>query len=446
MSAVRKRYHVMTHLTEKEFLGRHAIKLCEKIGQGSFSTVYRAANERVGVCAIKVMKMKERSIKEVEVLRNLHHPNIVQYIEHFASANIVYLVMDHCNDGDLENYIYKRHKLAESLVKIVMQQLALAMQYLNNINMCHMDIKPKNILICSNPRLTFKLSDFGVAEVINPNEMEKWRQNGTVAYMAPEKIMGKPYDITSDYWSLGVVMFQCLFGRPSYFHASLQAVKAMITKENLMTIPRHSHMSANCENLLRSLLTYNKDDRIKFEDFYKHPFIDINKMPTNENYNYIVILVTDALELESDRKYEESLFKYQEAVSLLHPYIMTEPNPAQKYKMELKFNQYIYRINELCRYISDKIIHSKLCDNSFDLLKTMAKSTPKMLSGINIGVIAEEYFAEGNAIQAFVKINEALALLVPICMTEPTGYRKSLLLAQIDKWLTMGEEIKRITD
>lgn len=69
--------------------------------------------------------------------------------------------MEYCNEGDLSQYIRKKHTLTESIVKVFMQQLALALKYLNERNICHMDLKPQNLLLQSKPKLKLKLADFG---------------------------------------------------------------------------------------------------------------------------------------------------------------------------------------------------------------------------------------------------------------------------------------------
>lgn len=73
----------------------------------------------------------------------------------------IFIVMEYCNEGDLSQYIRKKHKLFEALVKIFMQQLGLALQFLHQHNICHMDLKPQNLLLQSKPKLKLKLADFG---------------------------------------------------------------------------------------------------------------------------------------------------------------------------------------------------------------------------------------------------------------------------------------------
>lgn len=81
----------------------------------------------------------------------------------------IFIVMEYCNEGDLAQYIRKKHKLMESLVKVFIQQLALALKYLQQYNICHMDLKTQNLLIQSQPKLKLKLADFGYGIYLIPN-------------------------------------------------------------------------------------------------------------------------------------------------------------------------------------------------------------------------------------------------------------------------------------
>lgn len=77
----------------------------------------------------------------------------------------IYIITEYCDEGDLSHYIRKKHKLSEPLVKMFMQQLALALKYINRYNICHMDLKPQNLLLCSKPKLKLKMADFGYATI-----------------------------------------------------------------------------------------------------------------------------------------------------------------------------------------------------------------------------------------------------------------------------------------
>lgn len=79
----------------------------------------------------------------------------------FVSYRHIFIITEYCDEGDLSQFIRKKHKLAESLVKTFMQQLALALKFLHGHGICHMDLKPQNILLVSKPSLKLKIADFG---------------------------------------------------------------------------------------------------------------------------------------------------------------------------------------------------------------------------------------------------------------------------------------------
>lgn len=103
----------------------------------------------------------DRVITEISVLKMLKNDYIVGLIDFVWDPKYIFIITEYCDEGDLSHYIRKRHKLAEPLVKMFMQQLALALKYLHRYNICHMDLKPQNLLLSSKPKLKLKLADFG---------------------------------------------------------------------------------------------------------------------------------------------------------------------------------------------------------------------------------------------------------------------------------------------
>lgn len=150
--------------------------------------------------------------------------------------------MEYCDGGDLSNFIKKRNKLPELVCRKFLQQLALALQYLHSHNICHMDLKPQNLLLIRKPTLTLKVGgtlmnfkysknynntrfcftiDFGFAQYLLPSE-NKFSIRGSPLYMAPEILLKHKYDARVDLWSVGVIMYECLFGKAPYSSTSFQ--------------------------------------------------------------------------------------------------------------------------------------------------------------------------------------------------------------------------------
>lgn len=132
--------------------------------------------------------------------------------------------MEFCTEGDLSSLLQIKYKLCESFMQILLQQLAAALRYLQTKDICHMDLKPQNILLTKNPDLVLKLGDFGLSRILTDENIEQSRFAGSIQYMAPEKILNQKYDSRIDLWSVGVIMYECLVGRTLFRNATLKAI------------------------------------------------------------------------------------------------------------------------------------------------------------------------------------------------------------------------------
>eukprot|EP01017_Pseudomicrothorax_dubius_P018711 TRINITY_DN2064_c0_g2_i12.p1 TRINITY_DN2064_c0_g2~~TRINITY_DN2064_c0_g2_i12.p1 ORF type:complete len:238 (+),score=25.81 TRINITY_DN2064_c0_g2_i12:63-716(+) len=169
-----------------------------KIGEGAFSTVYRAhsVSNRLEKAAVKVInkkKLSERSINlikgEVGILSSLSHGNIVKLMDSRESESFLYLVMELVEGGTLKQAMDLRRKegfgFTDDEIASIMKSLLNAVDYLHAKNIVHRDLKPENILI-SDPRnpSTLKVADFGLS--LQHNHQPLTTHCGTLAYMAPE--------------------------------------------------------------------------------------------------------------------------------------------------------------------------------------------------------------------------------------------------------------------
>lgn len=132
--------------------------------------------------------------------------------------------MEYCTEGDLAMFLKKKYKFAESFLQILMQQLAAALRYLRGKNICHMDLKPQNILLTRTPDLILKIGDFGLSRILCDENIEQSRFAGSFRYMAPEKILNQKYDSRIDLWSVGIIMYECLVGRTPFGSTTLKGI------------------------------------------------------------------------------------------------------------------------------------------------------------------------------------------------------------------------------
>ncbi|XP_054551414.1 serine/threonine-protein kinase ULK1 isoform X3 [Talpa occidentalis] len=195
-------------------------------------------------------------------------------------ANSVYLVMEYCNGGDLADYLHAMRTLSEDTIRLFLQQIAGAMRVLHSKGIIHRDLKPQNILL-SNPggrranpnNIRVKIADFGFARYLHSNMMAA-TLCGSPMYMAPEVIMSQHYDGKADLWSLGTIVYQCLTGKAPFQASSPQDLRLFYEKNKTLVpiIPRET--SAPLRQLLLALLQRNPRDRMGFDEFFQHPFLD----------------------------------------------------------------------------------------------------------------------------------------------------------------------------
>ncbi|XP_022901335.1 serine/threonine-protein kinase ULK3 [Onthophagus taurus] len=429
-------------------------ELGPKVGGGSFSTVYRAfpkgeqkakdGNDEVAVKCIHRDKRAgiEIAVAEIKLMKSLNHPNIVRFYDFGGDSKYIYIIMEYCNEGDLSKLIKQRYKLVETLVQMLMQHLALAMKYLRQHNLCHMDLKPQNLLLTRNPGLALKVADFGLSRILCESNLEKSRFAGSVRYMAPEKLLNMKYDSKIDLWSVGVIMFECLVGRTPFGNLKNKEMCEFMSAQRPMPIPASVNVSPVCENLLYKLLCYNPQERIDFEAFFEHEFLNINYCPCEENFSKVRQLMMKSFEFESEGKHKEALYVCQKAICYMECFVNFEPNKVRKQLLLIKLNDYKEYEEKLRNAVANKTTMMIGANNHFNSLQMTFRGTPQVTTAVEIGMAAEMYYLEGKKEIALTKFLSALDILMPLLHTEPNGPRKEILSKQITKWLSFAENLK----
>ncbi len=151
---------------------------------------------------------------EIDILKNLDHPNILRLYEVFEDKKFIYLVTEFCEAGELFDEIVKRQRFDERDAAIIIKQLLSAIAYCHSKSVCHRDLKPENILIDNKETLSIKLIDFGTSQKFDTEEKMELIL-GTAYYIAPEVLKGE-YDEKCDVWSIGVILYILLSGEPPF--------------------------------------------------------------------------------------------------------------------------------------------------------------------------------------------------------------------------------------
>lgn len=242
-----------------------------ELGSGSFSSVFRAVHKSTGkIVAMKMIKKEETDCfieSEISITKSLDHPFIAEFFDVFEDEKNVYLIIEYINGGNLLDYLNSRNGLPEREAQHIFVQIVSAISYIHSMNIIHRDLKAENILIDRNKNI--RIIDFGFSKRFEDNA----RCNtccGSPAYVAPELILGRPYNTSADVWSLGVLLYALLVCNLPFIHESLAMQMKMIT-ENDPVFP--SNMNPVAIDLIQRLLTKNPDRRISLDEVKKHPWL-----------------------------------------------------------------------------------------------------------------------------------------------------------------------------
>uniref|UniRef100_A0A672I2N2 non-specific serine/threonine protein kinase n=1 Tax=Salarias fasciatus TaxID=181472 RepID=A0A672I2N2_SALFA len=251
----------------------------KQIGEGSFGKAILVKSKLDGhqyvikEISISAMSSKERreSTKEVAVLANMSHPNIVQYKESFEEAGCLYIVMDYCEGGDLfrkinsqEGVLFQEEQILDWFV-----QICLALKHVHDRKILHRDIKSQNIFLTRDG--TVQLGDFGIARVLNSTVEFARTCIGTPYYLSPEICENKPYNNKSDIWALGCVLYEMCTLKHAFEAGNMKNLVLKIICGSYP--PVSTHYSQDLRALLRQVFKRNPRERPSVNAILAKPFL-----------------------------------------------------------------------------------------------------------------------------------------------------------------------------
>ncbi|XP_050184878.1 serine/threonine-protein kinase PAK 3-like [Myiozetetes cayanensis] len=247
----------------------------ENIGQGGFGTVYRAFDAVTGgEVAIKQVKLhqqsKEELLKEILVLRDKNHPNIVTYLDSYLVRQELWLVMEHMDGGSLMDVISETW-MAVGQIAAVCRECLQGLAFLHSNWVIHRDIKSDNILLGLDGAV--KLADFGLCAQLTPEHRKRSSMVGTVYWMAPEVVRSQPYGPKVDIWSLGIVAVEMLEGEPPYFKQSPSMAQDLIARERTPKLQNPWLHSSLLHDFLNCCLQRDEERRASAQELLQHPFL-----------------------------------------------------------------------------------------------------------------------------------------------------------------------------
>ncbi|NXM61354.1 NEK5 kinase, partial [Illadopsis cleaveri] len=199
-------------------------EIIKQIGEGSFGKIFLAKgkmdNEPCVIKEINLTKMpvkeKEASEKEVILLAEMKHANIVTFCASLQENNKLYIVMEYCDGGDLMKRINMQHGVLfnEDQILSWFVQISLGLKHIHDKKILHRDVKAQNIFLSNNGKVA-KLGDFGIARQLNSTTEFAHTCVGTPYYLSPEICENRPYNNKTDIWSLGCVLYElCALKHP----------------------------------------------------------------------------------------------------------------------------------------------------------------------------------------------------------------------------------------
>ena len=253
----------------------------------------------------KVKALIKKSINSIRmeraILKDIHYNFISNFYFSFQDKDFLYLIIDYYPGGDLRFYLEQNIQFNEKQIKFFVANIVLSLRYLRLNNILHRDIKPDNLVFDKKGYLN--LTDFGISKKVKNNKIIK-DKSGTPGYLSPEVLTGKNQTFSSDYFSLGIIIYELIFlERPFKGKTKQELAENILDNEINLTkdqLPNNFINSPNADNLvdfINKLLKRKKEKRLGHKDINEiinHQWLkDINwdnlesKMLLEENIPFI---------------------------------------------------------------------------------------------------------------------------------------------------------------
>ncbi len=278
----------------------------ETLVEGSVSTILRGINRSTGhTRAIKKMKKTKELTKnnlELEILKKLSHPHIMEVYEAYEDKNHFYIIAELCQGSELYEMILKKKTFHESDAAVIMQKLLSAINYCHQNQIVHRDIRPENIIV--DTKLDIKLIEWGTARRFERSKLMSVVKNIGPYYLSPEVISGV-YDEKCDIWSLGVILYILLCGYPP-FNGSTKEQIIQTIQAGVYDFPENEweDVSDEAKSLVKAMLTYDSEQRPSAADCISYPFFQIYRRGEDKTLSKSII--TNMKKFHVDSKIQQA--------------------------------------------------------------------------------------------------------------------------------------------
>ncbi|XP_063059225.1 serine/threonine-protein kinase MARK2 isoform X2 [Engraulis encrasicolus] len=253
-------------------------RLIKTIGKGNFAKVKLARHEPTGKeVAVKIIDKTQlnssslqKLFREVRIMKQLNHPNIVKLFEVIETERTLYLIMEYASGGEVFDYLVAHGRMKEKEARAKFRQIVSAVQYCHQKCIVHRDLKAENLLLDAD--MNIKIADFGFSNKFTlGSKLDTFC--GSPPYAAPELFQGKKYDGPEvDVWSLGVILYTLVSGSLPFDGQNLKELRERVLRGKYR-IP--FYMSTDCENLLKKFLILNPTKRGSLEQIMKDRWMNV---------------------------------------------------------------------------------------------------------------------------------------------------------------------------
>ena len=297
-----------------DFKNQLDFKNKELIGNGASGIAYKIFNnkDKNYYCLKQILLKNDDKIKqaenEVNILKTLNHENIVKYYGSYKDENSFYIIMEYCDNSDLNEFI-KQHKdnkklIEQNIIYSIIKGICSGLKEIHDKNLIHRDLKPENIFISKEHKI--KIGDFGISKQLIGTKHAK-TIGGTTNYMAPEILNGEKYDNKVDIWALGCIIYElCTLNICFESEYEVGLVKK-ITEGNY---DKNKLREYNSEwiNLIELLLKIDKNDRPNIIEVYEKLDSGLNKISNNYDNNMLGYLENENSEEQESFEEQQKLY------------------------------------------------------------------------------------------------------------------------------------------
>ncbi|KAG1211488.1 hypothetical protein G6F35_010479 [Rhizopus arrhizus] len=296
-------YNQMIHVMDEDVIGKQigSYRISKLLGVGAFSKVYIGHHTKMEqFCALKIIqkgkllndpRIRSSIEREIGILKYIYHTNIVRLEATMETEQFICIVLEYVEGGELFDLVQKMHyqsrlarqKVDETTIKNLFLQLVKAVKWLHEHHIVHRDLKLENILIHKeNEQIVLKITDFGLARVVDPESPLLTTRCGSEEYAAPEILQGKGYDgKKTDTWALGIILYALLVGYLPFRYDVRKQEKVsqlfyrIVKAEVKWPTDDLSEISAEAKFVVSRILERNPEKRIHINDIEHLPWFNM---------------------------------------------------------------------------------------------------------------------------------------------------------------------------